>query len=250
MLVTVYEVRRRSQSDQERHFSLNMMTDYTYWFHEHSSQDITLLVRSERMVLRDALLWQRERHRDKIHRDSHRSEGWMSISRDVWTREVSLSHGHIASSDGIWTEETLSSVADQLVGRRLLIEEVRQLCLDFGLARIDEEQALLDLIQRLVLRGAVRLDSGMRHRGRDQLNGSWLLRPWIKLKLPGMTDSQLRCGRCNSSPDNHYQTPCAICGRECVYCEACLQMGRVRECSIFVVGAHKLDMDEASGKQQ
>ena len=56
-----------------------------------------------------------------------------------------------------------------------------------------------------------------------------------------------RCGRCNSGVDKHFKTHCAVCGRECAYCEACLQMGRVRECSLFVVGDRKEAVDNVSG---
>ncbi|QHW35166.1 DEAD/DEAH box helicase family protein [Paenibacillus rhizovicinus] len=33
------------------------------------------------------------------------------------------------------------------------------------------------------------------------------------------------------------RTPCAACGRACAYCEACLTMGRSRECGLLILGS-------------
>ncbi|MBW7475000.1 DEAD/DEAH box helicase family protein [Paenibacillus oenotherae] len=51
----------------------------------------------------------------------------------------------------------------------------------------------------------------------------------------------LRCQRCGSGEARMRRTPCAICGRMCNYCEACLTMGRSRECGLLILGmpAHR-----------
>ncbi len=46
----------------------------------------------------------------------------------------------------------------------------------------------------------------------------------------------LRCMRCGSGAARMRRTPCAACGRMCAYCEACLAMGRSRECGLLILG--------------
>lgn len=45
-----------------------------------------------------------------------------------------------------------------------------------------------------------------------------------------------RCLRCGSGEAHMRRTPCAACGRVCAYCEACLLLGRCRECALLVSG--------------
>ena len=45
-----------------------------------------------------------------------------------------------------------------------------------------------------------------------------------------------RCQRCGSGEARMRRTPCAACGRVCAYCEACLLLGRCRECTLLVSG--------------
>ena len=49
-------------------------------------------------------------------------------------------------------------------------------------------------------------------------------------------DGSLRCRRCGSGEENMRRSPCASCGRVCAVCEACLTMGRCRECELLIVG--------------
>ncbi|WP_447662932.1 helicase-related protein [Paenibacillus sp. D51F] len=47
----------------------------------------------------------------------------------------------------------------------------------------------------------------------------------------------LRCRRCGSGKAQLRRAECASCGRRsCAYCEACLAMGRSRECGLLVLG--------------
>lgn len=48
----------------------------------------------------------------------------------------------------------------------------------------------------------------------------------------------LRCLRCGSGEEHMRRTRCASCGRMCAYCEACLTMGRSRECELLIRGLH------------
>ncbi len=49
---------------------------------------------------------------------------------------------------------------------------------------------------------------------------------------------ELRCRRCGSGGLRLRRTRCYACGRMCAYCEACLMMGRSRECELFVTGVY------------
>jgi competence protein ComFA len=130
-------------------------------------------------------------------------------------------------------EGLLGELIRRLDGRRLLYAEYRRLCMDIGLIRHEMEDLDRSLLQILVLKGAVGLASGMSAEGSavDRLK-----RKVLRGGRDGDERKQLRCGRCNSGSDKHYETFCEVCGRTCVYCEECLQMGRVRECSFFIVG--------------
>ncbi|MHA7967148.1 DEAD/DEAH box helicase family protein [Paenibacillus sp. CAU 1782] len=48
----------------------------------------------------------------------------------------------------------------------------------------------------------------------------------------------LCCRRCGSDGFSLRRTRCHACGRLCAYCEACLMMGRSRECELFVTCAY------------
>ncbi|REK55506.1 MAG: hypothetical protein C6W55_09600 [Thermobacillus sp.] len=45
-----------------------------------------------------------------------------------------------------------------------------------------------------------------------------------------------RCLRCGSGEAHMRRTPCAACGSVCAYCEACLLLGRCRECTLLISG--------------
>ncbi|SEN64367.1 DEAD/DEAH box helicase [Paenibacillus sp. OV219] len=47
---------------------------------------------------------------------------------------------------------------------------------------------------------------------------------------------RLLCQRCGSGTARMRRTACAGCGRACAYCEACLTMGRSRECGLLILG--------------
>ncbi|PZD97893.1 DNA/RNA helicase [Paenibacillus sambharensis] len=48
---------------------------------------------------------------------------------------------------------------------------------------------------------------------------------------------RLRCLRCGSGDAQMRSTPCASCGRVCACCEACILLGRSRECELLVIGS-------------
>lgn len=86
------------------------------------------------------------------------------------------------------------------------------------------------LLQLAALQGRLRLASAVAApAGRGRLGA-------LARALP-QARSPFRCRRCGSGAARMRRTPCAACGRMCAYCEACLGMGRARECGLLVLGS-------------
>lgn len=109
--------------------------------------------------------------------------------------------------------------AELLQGRALLSGEARALLegAEPGAAGSwSEAIQLAALLGRVRLRGAIAAEGG----GRSGAS------------------RRRRCLRCGSGEARMRRTACAACGRICAYCEACLTMGRSRECELLVTGKY------------
>ncbi len=110
--------------------------------------------------------------------------------------------------------------ADRLRGCGLLLAE--------AMAALDADEAtLLPALQLASLLGGVHFTSAVgpvqRRVGLGWLRGG---------------AAEMSCRRCGSRGAALHRTPCAACGRKsCAYCEACLTMGRSRECGLLMIGA-------------
>ncbi|RKP47262.1 DNA/RNA helicase [Cohnella endophytica] len=132
-------------------------------------------------------------------------------------------------------------VSDLLMGRSLLREEAIEL-----LASALPADCTIDslaLLQHAALAGALQLTAAVAPRPAPPPRHG--LRGWISERLraaPRRRRAQdLACRRCGSGKDKLRHTPCAACGRQaCAYCEACLTMGRSRECGLLVIGVPRL----------
>ncbi|HEY0827903.1 MAG TPA: helicase-related protein [Bacilli bacterium] len=108
-----------------------------------------------------------------------------------------------------------------LLGRSLLPDEVVSLLEHLG--EPDAKEKWRGYAQLAYLQGRVELLNGLavtRKRGF----------PYVRRKVA------YACRRCGSGGEDLHWTPCAACGEVCVYCEACLTMGRMRYCSLLVNG--------------
>ena len=111
-------------------------------------------------------------------------------------------------------------VADRLSGRGLLLAEV-------AAALHEDPAACLPQLQLASLLGGLRLTAAVTADTCSGVSG-WRGR---------RGSSALRCRRCGSDEASLRRTACATCGRRCcAYCEACLSMGRSRECGLLVIG--------------
>ncbi|WP_270166233.1 helicase-related protein [Paenibacillus sp. SYP-B4298] len=121
-----------------------------------------------------------------------------------------------------------AAAAQALQGRALLHREAHAL-----LAAVAAPPAGASwdaLLQLAALQGRLRLASAVAAAIARRRRGA------LARALP-QARSQLRCRRCGSRGARMRRTPCAACGRMCAYCEACLGMGRARECELLVLGS-------------
>jgi len=115
----------------------------------------------------------------------------------------------------------LAGLEELLVGRCLSRDELLSFLEHHGLGavRTDWEAYL----QAAYLRGRVELANGV---AAERKRRFWWSRP----------ERSHRCRRCGSGPERMYHADCLHCAGECVYCEACLTMGRMQSCSLLVYG--------------
>lgn len=108
--------------------------------------------------------------------------------------------------------------AGLLQGRALLSGEARALLEGAG---PDAGASWRAAIQLAALLGRVRLSGAVAAHGGGRADAR----------------RRSRCLRCGSGEPRLRRTRCAACGRVCAYCEACLGMGRSRECELLVRGS-------------
>ncbi|WP_219834407.1 DEAD/DEAH box helicase [Paenibacillus sp. R14(2021)] len=126
-------------------------------------------------------------------------------------------------------------VAALLQGRALLSSEALALLEAAGAAGPAGEAAAswsawAPALQLAALLGRLRLGGAVAPQPQPRL-----LR-WLQALLGARPRPRLRCQRCGSGMARMRRTPCAACGRACAYCEACLAMGRSRECGLLILG--------------
>ncbi|WP_239615860.1 helicase-related protein [Cohnella mopanensis] len=139
--------------------------------------------------------------------------------------------------------EVARSIAIQLTGRSLLKEEAYQLFAEGAQKRYASIDPLA-AIQYAALNGALQLTAAVAPQplAAPPLRGfrAWVER--LRAALPfGLAAAprhaqDLACRRCGSGPNKLRRTACAACGQACAYCEACLTMGRSRECELLIIG--------------
>lgn len=172
--------------------------------------------------------------------------GNLEIKRDFEKGMVGRRGNDTAWNTGFQMGKSARELADKLRGKQLLHAEVLAACP--GMAA----DKLLAVLQLASLFGGVRLVSGVAPVGKTGGHG------WRRKRVV-----DLRCRRCGSGETSDTggegaadgavaasggaealrspglrRSPCASCGRRrCAYCEACLTMGRSRECGLLVIGA-------------
>lgn len=156
-------------------------------------------------------------------RVSAERRGGEGARRPVWVTGSGVSGLRCAPEPAAEAAACAERIAAALKGRALLLPEAQALFAAAGEGRSGEASWTAPL-QLASLLGLVRLASGVAAELRPRL----LRRP----------HRQCRCLRCGSGEERLRRSPCAACGRQaCAYCEACLTMGRSRECELLALGA-------------
>ncbi|QJD88252.1 DEAD/DEAH box helicase [Cohnella herbarum] len=145
--------------------------------------------------------------------------------------------------------EAARLAGELLAGRSLLKEEATQLLASVSSIATADPLAVL---QQASLAGALQLAAAVAPLPAAPPQSGF--RGWAsRLRLarlygPGGKPSrpeELICGRCGSGRDKLRRTPCAACGQACAYCEACLAMGRSRECELLVIGVPRQGAEQS-----
>ncbi|MEW9702587.1 DEAD/DEAH box helicase [Paenibacillus sp. SI8] len=122
-----------------------------------------------------------------------------------------------------WHADVYAKLVKACSGRSLLVEELQQLVLAAGL-ELGAEDDWQPYVQLAHLNGDVEIMNGLNVLER---------RDWRRWFRPVTGYS---CKRCGSGTERMFWSACLHCGHACPYCEECLTMGRVRMCSLLVVG--------------
>lgn len=130
--------------------------------------------------------------------------------------KVMLTEVPLVESERLFDRRVLNQLKEQLLGRALLQEELMDLLHHMQLEHI----AWRSYMQKLYLQGDVVLLNGVTRGNKDYT-----------------------CQRCGGGGNQLFWSYCESCQSECPYCEACLNMGRTRYCSLLIQG---LDRKEAA----
>lgn len=149
---------------------------------------------------------------------------------------------------GMFDDDLVQAIADRLNGRAALLSEAQELLAAGPPAcravAAGGWSALAPALQWAALRGLVRLRCAV---APQQPAAS----PLGRLLLPALMRRGRwlrRCMRCGSGEARMNRTACAACGSSaCAYCEACLTMGRSRECGLLILGGGMAGLADAQG---
>ncbi|XEC95370.1 helicase-related protein [Paenibacillus tarimensis] len=120
------------------------------------------------------------------------------------------------------------AAAGAMQGRALLSGEAHALLAAAGAGR-PGGASWNAVLQLAALLGRLRLSSAVAATAQPRRWGALAQALWRPRR-------RYRCLRCGSGEAHMRRTACAACGRMCAYCEACLAMGRARECELLVLG--------------
>ncbi|WNR44686.1 DEAD/DEAH box helicase [Paenibacillus roseipurpureus] len=214
--------------------TLHAPTDCQYWFEQYAAdaglvvfEPFVSLGQGQRMVeiLKSAVI---QVEADCMVKVRQAAEDIGLPSKEAMTAQVV---GYRQWCSGQYPKVQLRSrvygdLVEMCQGRALLLEELEQL--------VETSNELADLranwpayLQLAHLHGDVTITNGLLLQER---------REWRRLfkKVAGYS-----CKRCGSGSERMYMSDCVHCGQACPYCEECLTMGRVRSCSLLVLGGSR-----------
>ncbi|MGO4499145.1 DEAD/DEAH box helicase [Paenibacillus sp. 2RAB27] len=237
MKVQIYAVHKGHVWEWQ--FTIHAQTDIQYWF-EHYAADAGLVLFEPFVSLGQGMeLLEKLRKSDAISKDTSESRLLAMIKREaavLGIAKVDEMRSEVMDYK-LWRAKhvrsfqlhssTYISLVEACRGRSLLVDELQQLIdasgvESAGLAGL--EASWPAYLQLAYLNGDVSLTSGLHL----QVKRDW--RRWFR------KTSHYACKRCGSGEERMFWSPCMHCGQDCPYCEECLTMGRVRSCSLLVLG--------------
>ncbi len=243
MKVQIYAVRKRDVWEWQ--FTLHAQTDIQYWF-EHYAADAGLVLFEPFVSLGQAFrLLEGLRKIDVASKDNSESRLLAMVKREataIGIKDVDEIRSELMDYRH-WCDEqvrsfqlhssTYISLVETCRGRSLLVDELQQLIEASGVETAGLEASWPAYLQLAYLNGDVSLTNGLHM----QVRRDW--RRWLRKA------SHYTCKRCGSGEVRMFWSPCLHCGRDCPYCEECLTMGRVRSCSLLVLGGSGEGMSTA-----
>lgn len=235
MKVQIYAVSKGN--GWEWRITVNAQTDIQYWF-EHYAADAGLVLFEPFVSLGQGIRWLEELRKSLVIGEREDTEGRLLalVKREATACGVT-NVDEIRSERidySLWRDEHVRrvkllpsayiSLVEACRGRSLLIDELQQLIGASGAELAGLEALWPAYLQLAYLNGDVSLTNGLHIRKKRD----W--RRWFR-KV-----SDYACKRCGSGTERMFWTDCLSCGQACPYCEECLTMGRVRSCSLLVLG--------------
>lgn len=251
MKVQIYAVRKRHVWEWQ--FTIFAQTDIHYWF-EHYAADAGLVLFEPFVSLGQGMeLLEKLRKNDVVSKDHSESRLLAMVKREATVLGI-------ANVDEIRSEvldytrwcdkhdrsfqlhsSTYISLVEACRGRSLLVDEFQQLIEASGVEAAGFpgfEASWPAYLQLAYLNGDISLTSGLHM----QVRREW--RRWFRRA------SHYVCKRCGSGEARMFWSSCLHCGEDCPYCEECLTMGRVRSCSLLVLGGSGEPMSDTEAADE
>ncbi|CAH1215879.1 Transcription-repair-coupling factor [Paenibacillus allorhizoplanae] len=237
MKVQIYAVRKGHVWEWQ--FTIHAQTDIQYWF-EHYAADAGLVLFEPFVSLGQGIRLLEGLRKSDVTSQDH-SEGRLLSMVKREAAALGMANTDEMRSEvmdyTLWRDKPIRSfqlhsstyinLVEACRGRSLLVDELQQLIEaasveTVGLAGL--EASWPAYLQLAYLNGDVSLTSGLHM----QVKRDW--RRWFR------KNSHYACKRCGSGEERMFWSACLHCGQDCPYCEECLTMGRVRSCSLLVLG--------------
>lgn len=207
-------------------FTLNIDIDCAYWFEQYGGKaSLHLLEPVLSLAEAFSLLQTLERctnmQQSLAGLASACAEAGLLIGRPA-LRTVTYADYEANKQPSALQMQELLKMETLLTGRCLSKEEMLQFLQYHGLAVVGS--AWTSYVQAAYLRGRVEL-----HNSIESVRKRRFL--WSK------PQRHHRCRRCGTTAKEWlHRADCLYCAGECVYCEACLTMGRMQSCSLLITG--------------
>lgn len=256
MRAALYAVKTSGESHSglswKWYLSLDMSVDIQYWSSHSDHRDIIYIHPQLSLGLASFLKYELSAITEPLNSSSDESvmEKWPNCIRksinsfykvfDPNHRNIvalKITRGSIVPDEVKVTLDlnVLNILSGSLQGRALLLEELLDLFTFLGIERFSNQWR--SYTQAIYLQGDIEIGNGVKFES---------IKLWLKLKH----NHRYRCQRCGSNQNKMYWSYCESCQLDCPYCEACLNMGQARFCSLLIYGKSGTSYTKQSQQNQ